>query len=155
CQPIGVLASLDRAMLRLPSGSGVIFSNVSPGEHRVRVLAADGTILAARTVAVGTEDAVTLNLVIGSQEVGTATATRTTTPGETVAPSAPTSTPADHVTAIPTPTPAGTLAPVSGLPNTGGGPADRSGAEVWLMMAAGLMLAAGVGLRSRRRGPRR
>ncbi|HWK80350.1 MAG TPA: hypothetical protein VNP95_06265, partial [Thermomicrobiales bacterium] len=155
CRPIGVIASLDHAMLRLPSGSGVVFTDVLTGDHRVQVRAADGTILAEQSVAVGAGGEVALTLVIGSQAAPTATATATVAPGETVVPSTVTPTLADRGTVIPTSTPAATIAPVSNLPNTGGGPGDRSGAAIWLMVAAGIMLAAGVGLRSGKRARRR
>ncbi|MGC4106571.1 MAG: hypothetical protein QM753_09530 [Thermomicrobiales bacterium] len=128
CQPVGVLASLDRAMLRLPSGSGVIFADVSLGQHRVRVLDARGAVLAERMVTVDFDEPITLDLVLGRQPVPSMT---------------------------PTVSPAATSAPVSSLPNTGGDASGGSGMATWLMVTATLLLIASLGLQGWRIARRR
>ncbi|HWK80706.1 MAG TPA: hypothetical protein VNP95_08055 [Thermomicrobiales bacterium] len=124
CRPLGLLASLAAQDLRLPSGSGVIFSDVSPAAHQVSVRDADAIVLDARSVTVG-GDVVTVVFVIQSEPV---------------------------VTVTPATPPEAATVPITSLPQTGQGSGRASGTAsllvAMLVMAAG-SLVMGIGLRKR------
>lgn len=116
CQSIGLIASTGLASVRLPSGSGAVFSDVGEGMHRVEVRDTTGAVLVAQQITVAPGETLSLTLTLPDN----ATSTATVTPS-----------------ALATSTPVS----VSDLPKTGSGMLGGTGWLPILAMVASLMCA--------------